>query len=101
MSLTSYTFLTAIILIVAGFILISNTSKIKEFIKNFPRSNKSSVVLLSIALFWFQYQHVRNLGEADFGDYKLVIGLIGCFIAISSYFFIQDFLSNIASLLST
>jgi len=93
MSLTSYTFLTAIILIVAGFILISNTSKIKEFIKNFPRSNKSSVVLLSIALFWFQYQHVRNLGEADFGDYKLVIGLIGCFIAISSYFFIQDFLS--------
>ena len=90
MSLTFYTFITAIILIIAGFILISKTSKIEELIKNFPRSNKASVLLLSIALFWFQYQHVRNLGEADFGDYKLVISLIGCFIAIASYFFIKD-----------
>ena len=93
MNLTLYTVLTGVIACFTGFILISNSSKVKCLLKELLRSNKASIILLSIGLFWFQYHHVRNLGEADFGDYKLIIGLIGSFIAVASFFYINDFLS--------
>jgi len=92
-NLTLYTVLTGIIACFSGCILISNSFKVKCLLKELLRSNKASIILLSIGLFWFQYHHVRNLGEADFGEYKLIIGLIAIFIAIASYFYINDFLS--------
>ena len=55
-----------------GYILISNSVKIKSLLNELLRSNKAAIFLLSLGLFWFQFQHVRNLGEADFGDYKLI-----------------------------
>ena len=93
MNLTLYTVLTGIIACFSGCILIINSIKVKCLLKELLRSNKASIILLSIGLFWFQYHHVRNLGEADFGEYKLIIGLIAIFIAIASYFYINDFLS--------
>lgn len=93
MSLTFYTVITAILLLILGTINLSKSTIIKKIVLNFPRSNKAAVIMISIGLFWFLYQHVNNLGEADFGDYKFIIGLIACFIAIGSYFFINDFLS--------
>jgi len=92
-NLTLYTVLTGIIACFSGCILIINSIKVKCLLKELLRSNKASIILLSIGLFWFQYHHVRNLGEADFGEYKLIIGLIGIFIAVASYFYINDFLS--------
>jgi hypothetical protein len=92
-NLTLYTVLTGIIACFSGCILIINSIKVKCLLKELLRSNKASIILLSIGLFWFQYHHVRNLGEADFGDYKLIIGLIGGFIAVASYFYINDFIS--------
>ena len=93
MNLTLYTVLTGIIACFSGCILIINSIKVKCLLKELLRSNKASIILLSIGLFWFQYHHVRNLGEADFGDYKLIIGLIGSFIAVASFFYINDFIS--------
>ena len=93
MNLTLYTVITGIIACFSGCILIINSIKVKCLLKELLRSNKASITLLSIGLFWFQYHHVRNLGEADFGEYKLIIGLIAIFIAIASYFYINDFLS--------
>jgi hypothetical protein len=92
-NLTLYTVITGIIACFSGCILISNSFKVKCLLKELLRSNKASIIFLSIGLFWFQYHHVRNLGEADFGEYKLIIGLIGIFIAVASYFYINDFLS--------
>ena len=93
MNLTLYTVLTGIIACFSGCILIINSIKVECLLKELLRSNKASIILLSIGLFWFQYHHVRNLGEADLGEYKLIIGLIGIFIAVASYFYINDFLS--------
>ena len=93
MSLTFYTVITAILLLILGTVNLSKSTIIKKIVLNLPRSNKAAVIMISIGLFWFLYQHVNNLGEADFGDYKFIISLIACFIAIGSYFFINDFLS--------
>lgn len=93
MDLANYTFLTALILAMLGFLLTCQFRIAETMLVNFPRSQKSAIFLLCCGLFWFLFRHVSNLGEADFGDYKLIIGLIGIFIGISSYFFISDFLS--------
>lgn len=93
MNLTLYTVFTGVMTCFYGCILISNSAKIKSLLNELLRSNKAAIFLLSLGLFWFQFQHVRNLGEADFGDYKLIIGLIGGFIAVASFFYINDFIS--------
>ena len=72
MNLTLYTVLTGIIACFSGCILIINSIKVKCLLKELLRSNKASIILLSIGLFWFQYHHVRNLGEADFGEYSIM-----------------------------
>ena len=59
----------------------------------FARSNKAAVILLSASLIWFIYRYVQNLSEADFGNYKLIIGLVAVFIYFGSFALVKDFLA--------
>jgi hypothetical protein len=93
MNLVNFTLLTSGVLGLLGLFLTFESFKAEKFIRKFLRSQKASILLLAIGLFWFLFHHVQNLGEADFGEYKFIIGLIGVFIAVSSYFFINDFLA--------
>jgi hypothetical protein len=93
MTLYSFTLLTSLFLGVLGFLFIYKHSLTESTVKGILRSQKAAVILLTIDLIWFLKQHVNNLGEADFGEYKLIIGLIGCCIAVASYFLINDFLA--------
>lgn len=93
MNLVYFTLCTSGFLGLLGLFLTFKSFKAEEVIRKFLRSQKASILLLAIGLFWFLFHHVQNLGEADFGEYKFIIGLIGVFIAVSSYFFINDFLA--------
>ncbi len=93
MNLFFFTFTTSVLLLLVGLVLISKSSKIEEIIRTLIRSDMCAVIFLIIGLFWFLSHHVQNLGEADFGEYKFMIGVIGVFIAVASYFFINDFLA--------
>ena len=93
MNLVYFTLCTSGFLELLGLFLTFKSFKAEEVIRKFLRSQKASILLLAIGLFWFLFHHVQNLGEADFGEYKFIIGLIGVFIAVSSYFFINDFLA--------
>ena len=93
MNLFHFTVSTSVILGIAGLSLIFKSNKTENFIRGSLRSSKASILLLAMGLFWFLFHHVQNLGEADFGEYKFIIGLIGIFIAVASYFFINDFLA--------
>ena len=93
MNLVYFTLCTSGFLGLLGLFLTFKSVKAEEVIRKFLRSQKASILLLAIGLFWFLFHHVQNLGEADFGEYKFIIGLIGVFIAVSSYIFINDFLA--------
>ena len=93
MNLFHFTLSTSAILGVVGLFLTLKSNKTEKFIRESLRSSNTSIFLLAIGLFWFLFHHVQNLGEADFGEYKFIIGLIGVFIAVASYFFINDFLA--------
>ena len=85
--------ITAIAFLILGSCLLAKNEKLDRLIKNFPRSQKLSILFMSSGCFWFLYRHVLNLGEADFGDYKSVITIITLFILISSFIFTKDFLA--------
>ena len=93
MTLYSFTLTTSLLTGLLGFLFIYKTNLTEITFKGFLRSQKAAVFLLTIDLIWFLKQHVNNLGEADFGEYKLIIGLIGFCIAVASYFLINDFLA--------
>ncbi len=92
MSLFFFTVTTSILLAMLGAFCLLLRNKNKN-ISTFLRSQKATILFLGICLFWFLYRHVQTLGDADFGEYKITIGLIGSFVAVSSYFFINDFLA--------
>ena len=93
MSLHFYTVMTASLFVFTGLAFLLKPEKTQILINGLLRSQKAAICLLTVSLFWFLYEHVQNLGEADFGDHKLIIGLIGACVAVASYFFINDFLS--------
>jgi hypothetical protein len=93
MNLYYFTVTTAFLMGVMGLFICSKPKIVLGSISGLIRSKKAAIFFLVVGLIWFLYEHVQNLGEADFGDYKYIIGFIAAGVAISSYFFISDFLS--------
>ena len=92
MNLVFFTLTTALLVGVLGLLCFFFQNKNNE-LSTILRSSKITILFLGISLFWFLYRHVQSLGDADFGEYKVTIGLIAVLIAVSSYFFIKDFLA--------
>ncbi len=93
MNLFEYSVLTAFFLLAMGAVLVLDRSSLNSLIRGFPRSQKLSILFLCAGLAWFTYRHVRNLSDADFGEYRMVIGLIAVFLCLASYVYIKDFLA--------
>lgn len=92
MNLFIFTITTALLIGTLGVCCFVFQNKNNE-LSTLLRSPKVTILFLGISLFWFLYRHVQSLGDADFGEYKITIGLIAVLIAVSSYFFIKDFLA--------
>ena len=93
MNLFEATILTAVFLLVAGTALAVDRSSLNSLIRKFPRSQKLSILFLSIGMAWFVFRHVKNLSDADFGEYRFFIGVIALLICVFSYVFVRDFLA--------
>ena len=93
MNLFESTILTAVFLLVAGTALALDRSSLNSLIRKFPRSQKLSILFLSIGMAWFAFRHVKNLSDADFGEYRFFIGVIALVICVFSYVFVRDFLA--------
>ncbi len=93
MNLFEYSLLTAAFLLAVGTVLAIDRSSLNSLLRKFPRSQKLSILFLSVGLAWFAFRHVKNLSDADFGEYRMLIGLIALFICVSSYVFVKDFLA--------
>ena len=93
MDLFTYTIVTSLGLLLAGFTFTLNKDAWNKYILSFPRSTKLSLLFMGLSLLWFLVGHVSNLSEADFGEYKILIGTIGVGIAVGAFFFVNDFLA--------
>ena len=93
MSLFQYSFVTSLLLLTFGLTMWIRRSSICNDMLVFARSNKASTLLLTISLAWFLFRYVQNLSEADFGNYKLIIGMVAVFIYFGSFALVKDFLS--------
>jgi len=93
MSLFQTSLVSGLFLTVLGVFLILPKASIRTFIIDFPRSKKLSVLFIGLATAWFLWKHVVFLSEADFGDYKLLIGGIALATALLSFYFTPDFLA--------
>ena len=93
MSLFQYSLVTSLLLLTFGLTMWIRRSSICNDMLVFARSNKASALLLTISLAWFLFRYVQNLSEADFGNYKLMIGMVAVFIYFGSFALVKDFLS--------
>ena len=93
MSLFQFSVVTSLLLLTLGLAIWIRRSTICNDMLVFARSNKASVMLLTCALAWFLFRYVKNLSEADFGNYKIIIGLVAVFIYFGSFALVKDFLS--------
>jgi len=93
MSLFQYSLVTSLLLLTFGLTMWIRRSSICNDMLVFARSNKASALLLTISLAWFLFRYVQNLTEADFGNYKLIIGMVAVFIYFGSFALVKDFLS--------
>ena len=75
MSLFTFTITTALLIGALGVCCFVFQNKNNE-LSTVLRSPKVTILFLGISLFWFLYRHVQSLGDADFGEYKVTIGLI-------------------------
>lgn len=84
---------TSILLILLGVFIYAPKSYLRSYILGFPRSKLSSLWLVTLATVWFLWRHIANLGEADFGNYKLIIGGAAVVVAFLSFKYTPDFLA--------
>lgn len=93
MNLFQFSILTSIILATVGMLAWLKQQRVCSAMLVFARSNRIAVFLMTISLGWFLFRYVQNLSEADFGNYKLVIGLVAVFIYFGSFALVKDFLA--------
>jgi hypothetical protein len=92
MSLFLATLIPALLLLVAGALLLWNAPVVGATARAFPRSRRAAWVLFGAGAAWFLYI-VTHLTEADFGNYRLVLFIVFAGIAILSFKHVPDFLA--------
>lgn len=84
--------LAALALLLAGSLLLWNGSWVGAVARGFPRSERAAFVTMGIASIWTLY-HVTQLGESDFGQYRVPIFFGFAAVSILSFKFVPDFLA--------
>ena len=84
---------TGFLLFIFGSLLCMKRWNFSSALIRFPRSKFCSYWFVGIATLWFLWRHVANLSEADFGDYKLLIGMVALGVAGLSFVYVTDFLA--------
>jgi len=84
---------TGFLLFIFGALLIIKRSNFTSALIRFPRSKLCSYWFVGIATLWFLWRHVAHLSEADFGNYKLLIGIVALGVAVLSFVYVTDFLA--------
>lgn len=92
MSLFFVTLLTGLLLVAGGVMLLWKVKTAAAVAKSFPRSQLAAYVTMGLGSIWFLYR-VLQLGEADFGAFRIYLFLGFAAVAILSFVHVKDFLA--------
>jgi hypothetical protein len=92
MSLFLATFLTGILLVVSGALLLWKRNTTAAVAQAFPRSEPAAFLCMGLASGWFLL-HVLQLSEADFGAYRHYLFIGFAAVAVLSFIHARDFLA--------
>jgi hypothetical protein len=91
-SLFTFTILAALVLLVVGISLLAVPGKLEPCLRAFPRHRLTGIVTMVIGGGWFIWK-ISQLGQADFGDYKVILMLLFGATLLGSIFYVRDFLA--------
>jgi hypothetical protein len=83
---------TSLGMLLAASLLLWNGVPVGAIAKTFPRSRRAAWVTMAISALWTLY-HITQLGEADFGRYKVPIFIGFAALAVLSVIYVPDFLA--------
>jgi hypothetical protein len=92
MSLFLTTLLTGLFLIALAALLLWNGKGVGPLLRSYPRSKRAAYITVGIAAIWTLYR-ITQLGEADFGKYKMLLLFAFAALALLSFRYVPDFLS--------
>lgn len=92
MSLVLTTLLTGLFLLALAAPLLWNGKAVSPFVRSFPRSRRAAYFTVVVAAVWTLYR-ITQLGEADFGNYRMPLLIAFAALAILSFRYVPDFLS--------
>lgn len=83
---------TALAMLLGATVLVWNGASVAAIARAFPRSRRAAWVTMAISAVWTLY-YVTQLGEADFGRYKLWLFVGFAALAVLSTIYVPDFLA--------
>lgn len=93
MTLFGFTILTGLLMGTLGIFFVVTSDFTRSIATGFPRSMPTAYFTMISAAAWFIFRHVRNLSQADFGEYKFLIGGITILLLVLAFKFLPDFLA--------
>ncbi|NDV62954.1 hypothetical protein G0Q06_10865 [Puniceicoccales bacterium CK1056] len=91
-SLFTYTLLAALVLLLGGISLLAVPGKLEPCLRAFPRHRLTGIITMIIGGGWFIWK-ISQLGQSDFGDYKVIMMLLFGATLLGSIFYVRDFLA--------
>jgi hypothetical protein len=91
-SLFTYTVLAALVLLVVGVSLLAVPAKLEPCLRAFPRHRMMGIVTMVIGGGWFIWK-ISQLGQSDFGDYKIIMMVLFGATLVGSILYVRDFLA--------
>jgi hypothetical protein len=86
------TLLVGLLLLAVAVPLLWNGNAVGPVIQSFPRSRRAAYVTVGFAAAWTLYR-ITQLGQADFGNYKIPLLIAFTALAVLSFRYVPDFLS--------
>lgn len=91
-TLFTFTLLTAIVLAAAGLPLLVAARGLEQRLRELPRNLPLGVFTMLLGGGWFLWK-ISQLGQADFGDYKVLLFILFAATLVGSLLYVRDFLA--------
>jgi hypothetical protein len=91
-TLYMFTLLTAIVLATAGLPLLVAARELEQRLRDLPRNVPLGVFTMLLGGGWFLWK-ISQLGQADFGDYKVLLFILFAATLVGSLLYVRDFLA--------
>jgi hypothetical protein len=91
-SLFTFTLLAALVFLAAGLPFLVAPARVEPAARAFPRHRLTGILTMLVGGGWFLWK-IAQLGQSDFGDYKVWLFLLFAATLVGSILYVPDFLA--------